>query len=88
MENKKVMLKFRVPLAEIIADFFDKLKSLTKGYASMDFEFSGYEEADIRKLTICIMGDPIDALSFLVHKDKAEKMGRKIVHNLKNKIPR
>jgi GTP-binding protein LepA len=75
-------MKFRVPLGEIIADFFDKLKSITKGYGSMDFELDGYQVADIKKLTISLMGEEgnfiiiVDALSFLVHKDKAERIGK------------
>jgi len=70
-------------MSEIISDFFDVLKSTTKGLGSMDFEFLEYRESDIQKMVIMIMGEPIDALSFMVHKDQAETFGKKICQKLR-----
>lgn len=81
-------IEFEFPLAEIIFDFYDKLKSTTRGYASFDYEFIGYKETNLVKLDIMLNGDPVDALSIIVHKDKAYDWGRKVCSKLKELIPR
>lgn len=75
-------------MSEVITDFFDKIKSMTKGYGSLDFEFKGYRPAKIKKMTIMLMGDPVDALSFMVHESKAHDFGKLMCKRLKEKIPR
>jgi GTP-binding protein LepA len=84
----RVMLVYEMPLSEILWDFYDKLKSLTKGYASMDYEPLGLKEADLVKLDILINGDPVDALSLIVHRDKAYYKGRQVAESLRGEIPR
>ncbi|KAA3619282.1 MAG: elongation factor 4 [Calditrichaeota bacterium] len=81
-------ITYEFPLSEIIFDFFDKLKSMTKGYASFDYDFIGFRKGDLVKLDILINGDPVDALSHIVHKDKAFEWGRKICKKMKEIIPR
>ncbi len=83
-----VEMLWEIPLSELIMDFFDKLKSNTKGYASLDYEFEGYKPSDLQKLDILLAGKPIDALSFIVHKDKAYERGRILTEKLKEIIPR
>ncbi len=83
-----VEVLWEIPLSELIMDFFDKLKSNTKGYASLDYEFEGYKPSDLQKLDILLAGKPIDALSFIVHKDKAYERGRILTEKLKEIIPR
>jgi GTP-binding protein LepA len=77
-----------LPLNEIIYDFFDQLKSRTKGYASFDYEVSGYQRSDLVKMDMLLNGDVCDALSIIVHKDKAYERGRQIAEKLKDVIPR
>ncbi len=84
----RVMIYYKLPLNEILMDFFDQLKSRTKGYASFDYEMSGYEESKLVKLDIMINSDPVDALSFITHRDKAYGRGRQLVEKLKEIIPR
>jgi GTP-binding protein LepA len=79
---------FEFPLGEIVLDFYDRLKSLSKGYASLDYEMSGYREADLVKLDMLINGDQIDAFSVIIHRDKAYEWGRKVAEKLKELIPR
>ena len=81
------MLKFEFPLSEIIVDFFDKIKSMTKGYGTLDYEFTGFKKSEVVKLVIHIMNDPVDTLSFMVHKDKAQEFGKSICKKLKERIP-
>ena len=81
-------LEYEFPLSEIIFDFYDKLKSTTRGYASFDYDFIGYRESDLVKLDILLNGDPVDSLSMIVHKDKAYDWGRKVCTKLKDLIPK
>ncbi len=84
----RVDLTFSFPLSEVIFDFYDKLKSVTRGYASFDYEIEGYRESKLVKLDILINGDPVDALSTIVHTDKAYEMGQRLCRHLKELIPR
>ncbi|MBY4797968.1 translation elongation factor 4 [Collinsella sp. AGMB00827] len=88
LTERSVEMHFDIPLAELILDFFDQLKSRTKGYASLDYEFSGYREADLVRLDILLAGDEVDALSFIVHRDKAYALARGLCDRLKEIIPR
>ncbi len=88
LSQKSVEMRFDMPLAELILDFFDQLKSRTKGYASLDYEFSDYRASDLVKLDILLSGDEVDALSFIVHKDKAYPLARGLCDKLKEIIPR
>ena len=88
IETTRVQIHYELPLNEIIYDFFDALKSKTKGYASFDYEVKEYMRSDLVKLDILINGEAVDALSFIVHKDSAYKRGRKMAEKLKESIPR
>ena len=87
-EGQRVCLHYEMPLAEIIFDFFDQIKSRSRGYASYDYELCGYQESDLVKLDILLNGDPCDALSMIVHRDRAYARGRSIAEKLKDVIPR
>src|SRR5687768_9152138 len=88
LDQERVEIDWEFPLAEIILDFFDKMKTVSRGYASLDYEMLGYRESDLVKLDMLINGDPIDAFSVIIHKDKAYEWGRKIADKLKDLIPR
>ncbi len=86
--GKRVHIRFDFPLAEIVVDFYDKLKSISKGYASFDYEFADFQPSDLVKLDILLNGDPVDALSIIVHRDKAYERGKALVEKLRAVIPR
>lgn len=88
LDENRVDMHYELPLNEIIYDFFDSLKSRTRGYASFDYEMLGYKPSKLVKLDILLNGEVVDALSFIIHTDKAYQRGRKICENLKNNIPR
>lgn len=88
LESTRAILKYEMPLNEIIYDFFDALKSRTKGYASLDYEFKGYKESELVKLDIKMNGEIVDALSFIIHSEKAYTRGRRIAEKLKDTLPR
>ena len=86
--RQRVMIGFRIPFAEIIFDFHDRLKSVTRGYGTMDYELEGFEPSNLVKVRILVAGDEVDALSFLCHRDQSENRGRKILKALREEIPR
>ena len=88
IEAERVLLTYSIPLAELITDFYDQLKSRTQGYASLDYTFGGYHEADLVKLDILVNAVPVDALSLILHRDKAYTQGRSLVEKLRRLIPR
>jgi len=88
LSEERVRLAYDLPLAEIVLDFFDLLKTRSRGYASLDYEMKGFEPGDLVKLDILIAGDPVDALSLIVHRDKAYQAGRDIAERLRKRIPR
>ncbi len=88
LDTTRAELTFEFPLSEIIFDFYDKLKSVSKGYASLDYDYIGYRESDLAKLDMLLNGEPVDALSIIVHKSKAYEWGRKVAGKLKEIIPR
>jgi len=88
VSTNRVMIVYEMPLNEVILDFFDKLKSISRGYASLDYQFVGYRESDLVKMDILINGEPLDALSLIVHKEKAYPRGKLLVEKMKEFIPR
>jgi GTP-binding protein LepA len=88
LDPKRVLLNFELPLGEVIVDFFDQLKTRTQGYASMDYEEIGYRAAKLVKVDVLVAGEPVDALSVIVHRDRAQAIGRELVHRLRGLIPR
>jgi GTP-binding protein LepA len=88
IEEDRVHLTYRMPLGELIVDFYDQLKSRTQGYASLDYTFHAYEQAELVKLDVLVNGQPVDALSLIMHRDRATRQGRLLVERLKDLIPR
>ncbi len=86
--QERVIVEYEIPLSEIVFDFYDKLKSVSRGYASMDYEPIGYRGSDLIKMEVLVNGDPVDALSVIVHKDKAYERGRDLIARLRSLIPR
>jgi GTP-binding protein LepA len=88
LSPERVQMTYDLPLAEIVLDFFDQLKSRTRGYASLDYELSGMKPSDLVKLDVLLAGDPVDALSMVVHREKAYEIGRSLTERLRKRIPR
>lgn len=88
VNEKKVIIEYKLPLNEMVMDFYDRLKSISKGYASLEYEFMEFEEADLVKMDVMINGEPIDALSLIVHRSKAQNRGRALAEKMKELIPR
>jgi GTP-binding protein LepA len=86
--GSRAMLVYRIPLNEVVFDFYDRLKSVSRGYASFDYQMDGYEEGDLVKISILVNNEPVDALSFMAHRAQAERRGRQICEKLKELIPR
>ena len=86
--GNRAMVVYRLPLNEVVFDFYDRLKSVSRGYASFDYHLDGYEEGDLVKVSILVNAEPVDALSMIVHRSQAENRGRSICTRLKDLIPR
>jgi GTP-binding protein LepA len=88
IDTERVQFEWEFPLAEIILDFYDRLKTITRGYAGMDYEFDGYRPSNLVKLDMLINGEAVDAFSVIIHRDKAHEWGRKVAGKLRELIPR
>src|SRR5438445_2204746 len=88
IEAERVQLSYKIPLAELITDFYDQLKSRTQGYASLDYTYGDYLEGDLVKLDLLVNGVPVDALSLILHREKAYSQGRQLTERLRKLIPR
>ena len=88
LDPTRVLMRFELPLAELIVDFYDQLKTRTAGYASMDYEEIGYRAANLVRLDVLVAGEPVDALSMIIHRENAQSLGRTLVHRLRQLIPR
>jgi GTP-binding protein LepA len=88
LDETRVLIEFNLPLSEMIVDYYDRLKSATRGYASLDYRLDGYRVSDLVKLDVLVNGDPVDALSIIVHREQSYERGQKLISKLKNVIPR
>jgi GTP-binding protein LepA len=88
LSTQRVLLTYELPLNEIVLDFYDRLKTISRGYASMDYHLSGYRDAELAKLDILVNGDPVDALSLVVHREKAYQRGKALAVKMRQEIPR
>jgi len=88
VNSTKVIIEYKLPMNEMVMDFYDRLKSITKGYASLEYEFMDFEEADLVKMDILINAEPVDALSLIIHRSKAQARGRSLAEKMKELIPR
>jgi GTP-binding protein LepA len=88
LSEQRVLLVYELPLGEIVLDFYDQLKSRTRGYASFDYDVVGFREGDLARVDVLIAGEPVDALSLIVHRDGAYARGRALVDRLREEIPR
>jgi GTP-binding protein LepA len=88
VHGNRVQVRYELPLSEVVTDFHDRLKSATRGYGSLDYELTGYKPAQLTKLDILVNGDKVDALSLIVHRDKAQARGAELARKLKEFIPR
>ena len=88
VNEKKVIIEYKLPMNEMVMDFYDRLKSVSKGYASLEYEMMGFEEADLVKMDILINAEPVDALSLIIHRSKAATRGRALVEKMRELIPR
>ncbi|HBG48526.1 MAG TPA: elongation factor 4, partial [Cyanobacteria bacterium UBA9971] len=88
IDDKRVDIEYELPLNELVTDFYDQLKSRSKGYASMDYEFSEYKKSDLVKLDVLLAGDVVDALSIIIHRDNSFYIGQKLTSKLKEIIPK
>ena len=86
--GKRAVLSYELPLNEVVFDFYDRLKSISSGYASFDYEITGHREGELVKLGILVNAEPVDALAMIIHKDFAQKTGRQVCEKLKELIPR
>jgi len=88
LSPERIEMVYRMPLAEVVVDFFDQMKSRTQGYASLDYEPDGYTKGDLVKVDVLLQGEPVDAFSSIVHRDKSQEYGRRMCEKLKELIPR